>query len=101
MEARTKGLSFLNRAAFVLLLILICVAVAVTVFPQLKKLKRLEADLELTKARETQAINLLDQRSRELQALRNDTEFQELRSRDLLNWYQPSAGETVIRIQRD
>lgn len=101
MEARTKGLSFLNKLAFVLLIILICVAVGVTVFPQLKQLKRLEADLALTQERETHAINLVDQRSRELQALRSDIAFQELRSRDVLNWYQPSAGETIIRIQRD
>ena len=99
MQARTQGLNFLNRAAFVVLIILICVAVAVTVFPQAQTLKRLEADLESAKAEEVKALAISDQRTRELNALRNSTEYMELRARDL--WYLHLPGETIINIQRN
>lgn len=99
MEARTNSIAFLNRSAFVLLMVLICVAVAVSVFPQWKELKRLQAELESTEQEEQAALALVDQKDRELGAIRNDLEFQELRGRDLLDLYQP--GETVIRIRRD
>ncbi len=99
MEARTKSIAFLNRGAFVLLLILICVAVGVTVFPQWQVLQELETELESTQHEEEVALELLDQKNRELSALRNDLEFQELRGRDLLDLYRP--GETIIRIRRD
>ncbi|MDQ8188723.1 FtsB family cell division protein [Roseibacillus persicicus] len=99
MEARTKSIAILNRGAFALLMILICVAVGVTVFPQWKELKRLEADLEATRAAEQDTLALEDQKNRELSALRQDLEFQELRGRDLLDLYRP--GETIIRIRRD
>ena len=99
MEARTKSISFLNRAAFVVLMILICIAVAVTVFPQWGELKKLEEELATTNAEEQEALALVDQKTRELRALRNDQEFPELKARDILNLYRP--GETVIRIHRD
>ena len=99
MEARTKSIAFLNRGAFVLLLVLICVAVGVTVFPQWQVLQELETELESTQHEEEVALELLDQKNRELSALRNDLEFQELRGRDLLDLYRP--GETIIRIRRD
>lgn len=99
MEARTKSIAFLNRGAFALLMVLICVAVGVTVFPQWKELKRLEVDLEDTLGAEQEALALEDQKNRELSALRNDLEFQELCGRDLLDLYCP--GETIIRIRRD
>lgn len=99
MEARTQSIAILNRGAFGLLMILICVAVGVTVFPQWKELKRLEVELGVTNQEEEAALAMVDQRNRELSALRNDTEFQELRGRDLLDLYTP--GETIIRIRRD
>lgn len=99
MEARTKSIAFLNLAAFVVLILLICVAVAVSVIPQWKELQRLEAELDETKASENEAIATLDQRGRELSALRNDHEFQELRARDLLDLHMP--GESIIRIKRN
>ena len=99
MQARTQGLSFLNRAAFVVLIVLICVAVGVTVFPQAKALKALEAELETVKSEEVATLAIADQRSRELNALRSSTEYLELRGRDLWDLYVP--GETVVRIRRD
>ena len=99
MEARTKSIAFLNKSAFVLLIILICIAVGVSVFPQWKELKRLRAELDNTVEEEKVALELVDQKNRELTALRNDIEFQESRARDLLDWYVP--GETIIRIRRD
>lgn len=99
MEARTKSIAFLNRGAFVILMVLICVAVAVTVFPQWKELKRLQAELVETQQDEEVALAEVDQRNREFTAIRNDLEFQETRGRDLLDLYVP--GETVIRIRRD
>lgn len=99
MEARTKSIAFLNKSAFVLLMILVCVAVAVSVFPQWKELQRLEAELESTIEEEQVALDSVDQKNRELSALRNDLEFQETRGRDLLDLYVP--GETIIRIRRD
>ena len=99
MEARTRSIALLNRGAFGLLMILICVAVGVTVFPQWEELQRLEAELEDTIQEEEAALAMADQKTRELSALRNDPEFQELRGRDLLDLYAP--GETIIRIRRD
>jgi cell division protein FtsB len=99
VEARTRGISFLNRFAVLLLVLLAGVAAAVTILPQLKKLRELEADLALTESREREALNLVDQHTRELQAMRSNREFQELRGRDILDRYKP--GETVIRIHRD
>lgn len=98
MEARTKSIAFLNKSAFVLLMILICVAVGVSVVPQWKELKRLEAELESTLEEEKVALESVDHKNRELSALRNDLEFQETRGRDLLDLYVP--GETIIRIRR-
>lgn len=74
-------------------------AVGVTVFPQWQVLQELETELESTQHEEEVALELLDQKNRELSALRNDLEFQELRGRDLLDLYRP--GETIIRIRRD
>lgn len=99
MQARTQGLSFLNKAAFVVLVVLICVAVGVTVFPQMKELRRLEGDLANARQQESDALATADQRNRELNALRNSQEYRELRGRDLLDRYVP--GETVVRIRRD
>lgn len=99
MEARTQSIAILNRGAFGLLMILICVAVGVTVFPQWEELKRLEVELDETIQEEESALAMADQRSRELSALRNDSEYQGLRGRDLLDLYVP--GETIIRIRRD
>ena len=99
MEARTQSIAFLNRGAFGLLMVLICVAVGVTVFPQWEELKRLEVELDETILKEEVSLEMADQKTRELSALRNDIEFQELRGRDLLDLYTP--GETVIRIRRD
>ena len=99
MEARTKSIVFLNRGALVLLLILICVAVGVSVYPQWQELKRLEAELEGAQKAEIAALELTDQKTRELKAMREDIEFQETRGRDLIGLYVP--GETIIRIRRD
>ena len=99
MEARTNSIAILTRGAFVLLVVLICVAVAVTVFPQWDQLKALEAELKASEKEEKLALALVDQKQRELGALRNDREFQELRGRDILDIYRP--GETVIRIRRE
>ena len=99
MEVRTKSLTFLNRFAMVLLLLLICVAVGVTVFPQLAVLEELEEELRVAQAREAEAEDQLDHRERQLVAFRHDIKFQELKGRDLLDYYLP--GETIIRIDRD
>lgn len=99
VEARTSSIAFLNRGAFLILMILICVAVGVTVFPQLSELERLQSQLEVIETEEEVALSLVDQKERELAALRNDLEFRELLGRDLLDLYQP--GETVIRIRRE
>lgn len=99
MEARTNSIAFLNRGAFVLLLILICVAVGVTVVPQWDELQDLQAELVETERAEEEALARVDQKSRELAALRDNLEYQELRGRDILDLYRP--GETIIRIRRD
>ncbi len=99
MEARTQSIAVLNRIAFAVLVVLVCVAVAVTVFPQWGKLNELRAELRTTEAREKAALAEVDQKTRELSAIREDIEFQEIRGRDLLDLYVP--GETVIRIRRE
>lgn len=94
-----QGMSFLNKAAFVVLLALICVAVGVSVVPQWKKLQELENDLATTLEQEEGILDTADQRRRELQAMRENEEFRELQARDLLDLYHP--GETVVRIRRN
>lgn len=99
MEARTAGLSFLNKAAIAVLLVLICVAVAVSVLPEVRRLRSLEAELNESRDREKEILDEEDKRRRELTALRENPEYQELKARDLLSWYRP--GELVFRIRRD
>lgn len=98
MKAQTAGLRFLNKLAFVSLLILVCAAVALTVIPQWNELRRLEGELSSSEERKERVLEEIDQRRRELLALRENQEFQELQARDLLELYRP--GETVIRIER-
>ncbi len=99
IRARTETIVALNRLAFLVLLILICVAVAVTLKPQQKKLRELESELAELEAQEQSLVDEYDHKQRELQAIRYDLEFQETKARDILNYYRP--GETVVRIHRE
>ena len=95
---RTAGIRVLNRFAFVVLVLLGCVAVALLSVPEVKELKRLEAELAYTKEQEAEAQARKDQKRRELDAIKEDPEYLELRARDRLDMQR--SGERIFRIER-
>lgn len=98
LRARTTGIRIVNRAAFVLLVVIACVAVAVLSVPQVRKLRGLKEELARTKAHETHVRAYQDQKSSELSALRSDPSYLELIARDRLDLYR--SGERIYRIER-
>ena len=87
-----------NRFAFVLLVLLGCVAVALLSVPEVKELKRLEAELAYTKEQEAEAQDRKDQKRRELAAIKEDPEYLELKARDRLNLHR--RGERIFRFEQ-
>ena len=98
LRVRTAGIRVLNRFAFVILVLLGCVAVALLSVPEVKRLKALEAELAYTKELEAEAQARKDQKRRELIAIKEDPEYLELRARDRLDKQRP--GEHIFRIDR-
>jgi len=98
LRARTQGFRFVNRLAFVVLVGMACVAVAVLSIPQVRELRRLREELIRSETREQHVLGNQDQNNRELVALRNDPGYLELVARDRLNLYRP--GEQIFRIRR-
>lgn len=98
LRVRTAGIRVLNHFAFVVLVLLGCVAVALLSVPEVKRLKSLEAELVWTKEKEAEAQARKDQKRRELKAIKEDPEFLEIKARDRLDYYR--EGETVFRIDR-
>lgn len=100
LRAQTDGLRLVNRLAFAILILMGCVAVALLAVPQVRELKRLEQEHAQSLARERETMARKDRRSRELAALKSDPEYLEIVARDRLNWYDPAAGETPVRVIR-
>ena len=98
MRAQTRGLRFVNRLAFVVLVGTGCFAVAVLSVPQVRELRRLREDLARTEVREQHVLEEVDRKERELSAIRTDPSYLELISRDRLDLYHP--GERIFRIRR-
>ena len=99
LRVRTAGIRFLNQCAFVVLVLLGCVAVALLSVPQVKELKRLETEQTYALQQEEEALARKDQKRRELDAIRDNPEYLELIARDRLNLYR--KGETIIRVHRE
>lgn len=96
--ARTTGIRIINRAAFAVLLIVLCVAVGVLSVPQLRNLRALKEELRRAEAQEEHARSFNDQKARELKALREDPRYLELVARDRLDLQRP--GEKIFRFNR-
>lgn len=96
--ARTTGIRIINRAAFAVLLIVLCVAVGVLSVPQLRELRSLNEELRRAEAQEEHARAFNEQKERELKALREDPRYLELVARDRLDLQRP--GERIYRIKR-
>lgn len=99
LRVRTAGIRVLNQCAFAILVLLGCSAVALLSVPQVKELKRLEADEEFAKQEELRARAQYDKKARELDAIRENPEYLETIARDRLNLHR--AGETIIRVVHD
>ena len=89
----------LNQCAFVILVLLGCSAIALLSVPQVKELKRLEAEEVFAKQEELRARAQHDQKARELEAIRENPEYLEIIARDRLNLHR--EGETIIRVIDD
>lgn len=98
LRARTTGIRIVNRVAFVVLLTIACVAVAVLSVPQVRELRRLKEELARTEAQERHVLSYKDQKTRELRALQSDPAYMEMVARDRLDLYR--SGERVYRIKR-
>lgn len=96
---QTTGIRVLNKCAFVALVLLGCVAVALLAVPEVKELKRLEEDLGFAEQQEAEAFEKVDQKTREVNAVRNDPEYLEIIARDRLNLHR--KGEKIFRINRE
>ena len=98
LRARTTGIRIVNRAAFCLLVILACVAVAALSVPQVRKLRELKEELSRSQTKERHVVAIKDQKYRELRALQSDPAYLELIARDRLDLHQ--TGERIYRIRR-
>ena len=87
-----------NKTAFGVLIVMGCVAVAILALPQVRELRRMEAELVKVQEREERTMDEKDRKARELAALRDDPEYLELMARDRLDLYKP--GEKVLRVKR-
>ncbi|NNC88702.1 MAG: septum formation initiator family protein [Akkermansiaceae bacterium] len=99
LRARTTGIRVVNQFAFVVLVAMGCVAVAVLSIPQVRELHRLEGELREAENIERGVLDTKDRRSRELTALRDDPAYLELIARDRLDLC--LEGEHVFRIERE
>ena len=98
IRARTTGIRIVNRAAFFVLLLTACVAMAVLSVPQVRKLRALNAELARANAEEKHVRAYKGQKTRELNALRDDPAYLELVARDRLDLYR--SGERIYRIEK-
>ena len=99
LRVQTTGIRVLNQCAFVALVLLGCVAVALLAVPEVKKLKHLEREKAYVEQQEVEALERRDQKTREVEAVRNDPEYLEIVARDRLNLHR--KGEKVFRINRE
>ena len=99
LRARTAGIRIVNRAAFTLLLLTTCVAMAVLSVPQVRELRTLKEELSRANAQENHVRAYKGQKNRELNALRDDPAYLELVARDRLDLCR--SGERIYRIEEE
>ena len=99
LRARTTGIRVINQFAFVVLVAMGCVAIAVLSIPQIRELRQLEGELREAENLERGVLDTKDRKTRELTALRDDPAYLELIARDRLDLHR--EGETIFRIERD
>ncbi len=97
LQAQTKVIRSMNKLLLAVAgLVLGCAALA-TWLPQKRELARLEAKLEETERLEREVLAEKSHRDAELQAMREDREFLELKAMDRLNLHRP--GDKVYRVR--
>lgn len=99
LEARTRVIQGAGRVVFVAFCMAIGFVVVATAFPQRREMIRMEAKLEVAKAREQKVLAELEYHQIEHQALREDPAFLEIQARDRLDYYQ--EGERVLKFSRE
>jgi hypothetical protein len=99
LEARTRVIQGVSRAAFVVFCAAIGFVVVATAFPQRRELLKLEAKLEAAKQREEIVLADREYHFVEHRALREDPAFLEIHARDRLDYYR--EGERVLKFKRD
>ena len=98
MHARTERMHTGVRLAFCVLLLMGCSAFMVSALPHHRKLEKMKLDLGEVHTAERSVEERVDDKERELQAIKSDKEYREIIARDRLNYYEP--GEHIFRIQR-
>ena len=99
LEAQTRFLSAANRIVFALMLLIVGSAVVASALPQQRRLKDLEFRLSQVLADEQAILAEKEYHEIEYRALKEDTEFLELKAMDRLNLHRP--GQKVYRIERE
>lgn len=97
-EARGRGLRWLNQMVFGVLCLCVGSMVVAAAWPERKRTAEMERTLAETLERERESLARREQHQLELEALKQDREYLELRARDRLDWYR--EGERVYRIVR-
>lgn len=99
LQAQTKVIRSMNRLLFAVAgLMLGCVTIA-TWIPQQRELARLDEKLAEAEREEREVLEEKAYREAELKAMRESTEFLELKAMDRLNLHR--EGEKIYRIRRE
>ncbi|RPJ35457.1 MAG: hypothetical protein EHM17_02370 [Verrucomicrobiaceae bacterium] len=99
LEARTRMIRGAGRLVFLAFAVALGFVVVATAVPQRRELAKLEARLQQAQERERIVNAERQQRSIELQALREDPAFLEIHARDRLDYCR--EGERVLRFRGD
>ena len=98
LESRLRRLQGISRLSFLLFCLCFGGLAVATVFPQTRKLRQLQNDLEEVRRLEMDVMEELSLHQTELRALREDPAFLELHARDRLDYH--LEGEKVLKIKR-
>lgn len=97
-EARGRGFRWLNQIVFGILCLCLGSMVVVAALPERKRTAEMERSLAETRERERESLARREQHRMELEALKHDRGYLELRARDRLDLCR--EGERVYRIER-
>ena len=98
LESRLRRLQGMSRLSFLFFCLCLGGLAVATAFPQTRKLRQLQSDLEEVRRLEMDVMEELSLHQTELRALREDPAFLELHARDRLDYH--LEGEKVLKIKR-